>query len=302
MKKSETDSVSNELEFSLAFVSLYVVFGLLGKVKRYEKITKINDIVVYILIFSISSWAGSSVPLDDLPTLLGYSILGSIVVILVTYTVGFFWYGRGRVEIRKKDMADFQYKYGIPFLVGWVIGVFLRPSFAFSSLINIELLILASFLGYSTSNALNLKVIRESLSKSGISLSIVVIGNLLSGVILYGLKLGDLKMVEVITMGSGWYTFTGPLVATYYSPFYGSLAFLINFFREQFSYIVVPFLLRVRYSPYSAIAVGGATAMDTTLPLYSTLLGSDYVMTAVFSGVVLTSFIPILLPLMLNLP
>ncbi|WP_256201952.1 LysO family transporter [Sulfuracidifex metallicus] len=42
--------------------------------------------------------------------------------------------------------------------------------------------------------------------------------------------------------------------------------------------------------------------MDTTLPLYIGLLGDEYVITAVFSGVTLTAVIPIILPLMLNLP
>ncbi len=60
--------------------------------------------------------------------------------------------------------------------------------------------------------------------------------------------------------------------------------------------------MKVKYSPYSAIAVGGATSMDTTLPLYIGLLGDEYVITAVFSGVTLTAVIPIILPLMLNLP
>ncbi|MUN29473.1 lysine exporter LysO family protein [Sulfuracidifex metallicus] len=293
----------NELTFSLIFILLYIGFGILGKLKSIEVVIKLSDIVVYVLIFSISLWAGTSVSFSDISSILIYSILGSIIVIIVTYSLGFLLdQKKEEIKLRRKDIASFQYRYGIPFVLGWIVGMGIRPELSYGTLINIELLFLASFLGYSTSKSISIDVIRKSLSKGGLSLILVVIGNLISGVILYIIGLGNLKLDEIISMGSGWYTFTGPLVSTYYSPYYGSIAFLINFFREQFSYILIPFLLKVKYSPYSAIAVGGATSMDTTLPLYIGLLGDEYVITAVFSGVTLTAVIPIILPLMLNLP
>jgi len=293
----------NELTFSLIFILLYIGFGILGKLKSIEVVIKLSDIVVYVLIFSISLWAGTSVSFSDISSILIYSILGSIIVIIVTYSLGFLLdQKKEEIKLRRKDIASFQYRYGIPFVLGWIVGMGIRPELSYGTLINIELLFLASFLGYSTSKSISIDVIRKSLSKGGLSLILVVIGNLISGVILYIIGLGNLKLDEIISMGSGWYTFTGPLVSTYYSPYYGSIAFLINFFREQFSYILIPFLLKVKYSPYSAIAVGGATSMDTTLPLYIGLLGDEYVITAVFSGVTLTVVIPIILPLMLNLP
>jgi uncharacterized membrane protein YbjE (DUF340 family) len=293
----------NELTFSLIFILLYIGFGILGKLKSIEVVIKLSDIVIYVLIFSISLWAGTSVSFSDISSILIYSILGSIIVIIVTYSLGFLLdQKKEEIKLRRKDIASFQYRYGIPFVLGWIVGMGIRPELSYGTLINIELLFLASFLGYSTSKSISIDVIRKSLSKGGLSLILVVIGNLISGVILYIIGLGNLKLDEIISMGSGWYTFTGPLVSTYYSPYYGSIAFLINFFREQFSYILIPFLLKVKYSPYSAIAVGGATSMDTTLPLYIGLLGDEYVITAVFSGVTLTAVIPIILPLMLNLP
>ncbi len=302
MRKACTKNVLNEVEFSVTFILLYVGFGLLGKLKRIEEITKINDIVVYVLIFSISLWAGSSVSINELLSLVFYSVMGSLIIIVVTYGVGTVWRMKGNAKVDNGKVSQLQYKYGIPFLLGWVVGLIVKPGIAYSTVIDVELLALAVFLGYSTSNSMSVKVIRGSLNKGGISLLIVVVGNLISGVIFHLIGMGSLKLTEIITMGSGWYTFTGPLVSTYYSPYYGSIAFLINFFREQLSYIILPLLLKLRYNPYSAIAVGGATSMDTTLPLYALLLGDDYVMTAVFSGVTLTMFIPIFLPLMLNLP
>ncbi|WP_054838303.1 LysO family transporter [Sulfuracidifex metallicus] len=232
----------NELTFSLIFILLYIGFGILGKLKSIEVVIKLSDIVVYVLIFSISLWAGTSVSFSDISSILIYSILGSIIVIIVTYSLGFLLdQKKEEIKLRRKDIASFQYRYGIPFVLGWIVGMGIRPELSYGTLINIELLFLASFLGYSTSKSISIDVIRKSLSKGGLSLILVVIGNLISGVILYIIGLGNLKLDEIISMGSGWYTFTGPLVSTYYSPYYGSIAFLINFFREQFSYILIPF-------------------------------------------------------------
>lgn len=79
----------NELTFSLIFILLYIGFGILGKLKSIEVVIKLSDIVVYVLIFSISLWAGTSVSFSDISSILIYSILGSIIVIIVTYSLGF---------------------------------------------------------------------------------------------------------------------------------------------------------------------------------------------------------------------
>ncbi|MEM4139187.1 MAG: LysO family transporter [Sulfolobaceae archaeon] len=51
----------------------------------------------------------------------------------------------------------------------------------------------------------------------------------------------------------------------------------------------------------SIIAIGGATSMDTTLGLYSLVLGPANSISALISGVLLTAIIPIVIPLAIYL-
>ncbi|MCL1984971.1 MAG: lysine exporter LysO family protein, partial [Betaproteobacteria bacterium] len=58
--------------------------------------------------------------------------------------------------------------------------------------------------------------------------------------------------------------------------------------------------LIARYiSPFAPIAAGGATSMDTCLPMIVASSGERYGIVAVFSGIVLTVLVPLLVPLFL---
>ncbi|MEM3244903.1 MAG: LysO family transporter, partial [Metallosphaera sp.] len=65
--------------------------------------------------------------------------------------------------------------------------------------------------------------------------------------------------------------------------------------------LIVPLLVKVRPNPYSAIAIGGATSMDTTLGLYSSIFSGEYSLSAMISGALLTLVIPIILPLTISI-
>ncbi|MFB6490927.1 MAG: lysine exporter LysO family protein [Thermoproteus sp. AZ2] len=100
-----------------------------------------------------------------------------------------------------------------------------------------------------------------------------------------------------VAVGMGWYSFTGPyLLSASHDAVLASIGFLANFLREQATYILTPALARYM-PPYAAIAMGGATTMDNTLPLYRAVYGSEYVVPAVINGVLLTILTPFIVPL-----
>ncbi|OQY33203.1 MAG: hypothetical protein B6241_08870 [Spirochaetaceae bacterium 4572_59] len=79
----------------------------------------------------------------------------------------------------------------------------------------------------------------------------------------------------------------------------GTVALLSNIMREIFTLLMTPFL--VRYSgPLAAIASGGATSMDTTLPIISLYSGKEFAVISLFSGIVLTVLVPFLVPFILS--
>jgi uncharacterized membrane protein YbjE (DUF340 family) len=103
-----------------------------------------------------------------------------------------------------------------------------------------------------------------------------------------------------LSAGFGWYTLSGVLIADLGDPVLGSAAFLANMARESLAFILIPVLAMTR-RPYAAIGVGGATAMDVTLPLIEQCLGPDSVPVSFTSGAILSLLVPVLVPLFYGL-
>ena len=78
----------------------------------------------------------------------------------------------------------------------------------------------------------------------------------------------------------------------------GVIALLSNIFREVLTILLVPLLARF-FGKLAPIASGGATCMDTTLPVIHRHLGPRYAVLAAISGIVLTMLVPVLVPLLL---
>lgn len=134
------------------------------------------------------------------------------------------------------------------------------------------------------------------------------LGGLLSGALLaWGEPLGEsgcanvacaIKYGVAVSLGMGWYTFTGVLLSMRDS-LLGFLGFTSNLLRELLTFVIYP-LLPKRYR-ISGISIGGATTMDTTLPIIHRFGGPDAALLAFIHGAVLTLAIPILLPLVVGL-
>lgn len=100
--------------------------------------------------------------------------------------------------------------------------------------------------------------------------------------------------------GFGWYSLSGVLIANLGDPVLGSTSFLANMFRESLALILIPFLGRSRV-PTLAVSVGGATAMDVTLPLIEQSAGPWIVPISFMSGALLSLVVPFLVPLCFRL-
>jgi uncharacterized membrane protein YbjE (DUF340 family) len=93
-----------------------------------------------------------------------------------------------------------------------------------------------------------------------------------------------------VSAGFGWYTLAGPMVWQIFGAEWGALGFATNFMREILTLITTPVMRRIdRYAP---IASGGATAMDTTLPVIVRYCGSDALIASFSSGFTLTVVAP----------
>lgn len=100
--------------------------------------------------------------------------------------------------------------------------------------------------------------------------------------------------------GFGWYSLSGALLAQIYNAHTGALAFLSNVLRELVAVVAMP-ILASRLPAAAAMAPGGATTMDTTLPIIARSMGSEAALLAFASGVTLTILVPVLVPILIRM-
>lgn len=118
----------------------------------------------------------------------------------------------------------------------------------------------------------------------------IAFGTILGGVV-SALILGiNVVATAAVSAGYGWYTLAGPLVGQIFGTKWGALGFAANFLRELFTILTVSLMVRV--DKYAPTASGGATAMDTTLPVIVRYCGSDALITAFSSGFILSMIAP----------
>ncbi|MFP3169315.1 MAG: lysine exporter LysO family protein [Thermoproteus sp.] len=176
-------------------------------------------------------------------------------------------------------------------LAGIAVGYFVQAPYA--SAIEPILLVLLFLAGADIGR---LKGLRLSPRLAAVPL-VSLASSLAAGLAFY-LWLG---VSPAVAVGMGWYSFTGPyLLSASGDAVLGTLGFLANFFREQLTFVLTP-LLAGRVRPDAALAIGGATTMDNTLPLYRSVYGAEAVVPAVVNGVVLTLAVPVVVPLVYSL-
>lgn len=140
----------------------------------------------------------------------------------------------------------------------------------------------------------------SSLGKDALLLSAgTVVGSLLVGLAFSLVPSLGLKGALAASLGMGWYTLDGPLVASAIGALAGAIGFLSNFFRELFTFLAYP-LFRRRLGGRSSISLGGATTMDTTLTVISAVGGQDVEALSFLHGVIITLMVPFLVTLALT--
>jgi uncharacterized membrane protein YbjE (DUF340 family) len=113
-----------------------------------------------------------------------------------------------------------------------------------------------------------------------------VLGGLVSGLVLRI----DVVATTAVSAGYGWYTLAGPLVGQIFGAKWGALGFTANFLRELLTIVTIS--LMVKLGKYAPVASGGATSMDTTLPVIVRYCGPDMLIVAFWSGFVLSVIAP----------
>jgi uncharacterized membrane protein YbjE (DUF340 family) len=130
---------------------------------------------------------------------------------------------------------------------------------------------------------------------------VTIIVGTLAGSAMVAMVLPSLTIRESLAVGAGfgYYSLSSVFITQLHSQSLGVVALLSNIFREVATLLATPFLVRY-FGNLAGIASGGATAMDTTLPVITRFSGKEYAIISVFSGVVLTILVPFLVTFILT--
>lgn len=128
----------------------------------------------------------------------------------------------------------------------------------------------------------------------------VVIGSLI-GTAVMALFMPEMTLSNSMAVGAGfgYYSLSSIIITKEVGAALGVIALLSNIMREIITLLASPLFAKY-FGKIAPIASGGATAMDTTLPIITKFSGKDYAIISVFSGIVLTILVPFLVSFILS--
>ena len=115
-----------------------------------------------------------------------------------------------------------------------------------------------------------------------------------AGVALISLLLPDRSLTDCLSIGAGfaYYSLSSIIISEYRGAELGTVALLANIMREFIVLIAAPWLVKY-FGKLAPISAGGATTMDTTLPIITKFSGTEYVVIALFHGMVIDFSVPL---------
>ena len=123
-----------------------------------------------------------------------------------------------------------------------------------------------------------------------------LVGALIAGLLLALVLPYPLPAMVAGALGSGFYSVSGPLITELAGPDAGAVVLLGNLLRESIAMCIIGLLPSLRIGPEAAIALGGATSMDSTLPFLSRTYGGQATLRAIGVGFILSLAVPVMVP------
>lgn len=144
---------------------------------------------------------------------------------------------------------------------------------------------------WQTLKSANIRVLLVPLS--------VIVGTF-CGVSVMTLFIKEISLREGLAIGAGfgYYSLSSVIITGISGKALGVIALLTNISREILTLIAAPLICKY-FGKLAPIASGGATSMDTTLPIIIKSSGKEYAVISIFNGVVLTILVPLLISLIL---
>ena len=270
--------------------------------------------LIWLLLLVLGLEVGSNARvMDSLLTLGGESLLLAVGATLGSVLLAkALWQWVNRVEKRKNDDATENVeidasstlsalKGSVVIVAFFVMGVMLSR-FGLVTMHpdanNIGFLALASLMtavGLSIGSDPNTMKRFATINRRLALLPLLTIAGTLAGSAIVSLVLPHRTLSDCMAVGSGmaYYSLSSIFITEYRGAELGTVALLSNIAREIIALLMAPLLVRW-FGRLAAIAAGGATTMDTTLPVITRVSGKEMVVVSIFHGFITDFSVPFL--------
>ena len=183
------------------------------------------------------------------------------------------------------------------FILGIMCGLmhWLPDLNAYGNVSYLTLCALLFCVGISVGNNTTIIDTFRQLDRRLMLLPLMTIVGTLAATAIASLALPHRSLTDCLAVGSGfgYYSLSSIFITQYRGPELGTIALLANIIREVFTLLGAPLLVRY-FGPLSPISCGGATTMDTTLPIITRTSGEDFVILSLFHGFLVDFSVPFL--------
>ena len=121
-----------------------------------------------------------------------------------------------------------------------------------------------------------------------------IVGTLIGSAVI-SLFIAGMRVTDAMAIGSGlgYYSLSSIFITEAKGAEMGTIALTANIAREIIALLLAPLLVRY-FGKLALVAAGGATTADTTLPIITKFSGKEYVVIAIFHGIVCDFSVPFL--------
>lgn len=183
------------------------------------------------------------------------------------------------------------------FFLGIIVGLshLLPPMKSLGNVSYITLCALIFMVGFLIGNDAEIFRKFRKLNRLYMLLPLMTIVGTLAGCAITTLMLQHRSLADCLAVGSGmgYYSLSSVLITQYRGADLGTVALLANIVREVITLLGAPLMVRW-FGKLAPISVGGATTMDTTLPILTNVCGKDFVIVSIFHGFIVDFSVPFL--------
>lgn len=307
---------------------MFIVIGLMltgmltGFLLRHHRLSFIHTIItvlIWLLLFLLGMEAGSNQNIINGLHALGLEAIiltlgGTLGSVMASWILWRMINKKGRNENQislgdapKNNNLFLALKDSLVIIIFFILGVLsgltgLLPQHPDSHISFYALCALMASVGISIGNDSQTLQNFRTLNPRLTFLPLATITGTLTGCVIVSLLLPHRSLTDCLAIGSGfgYYSLSSIFITEYRGAEMGTIALLANIGREILTLLAAPLFVR-RFGPLAPISAGGATTMDTTLPIITQTSGSKFVIVSLFHGFIVDFSVPFLVTLFCSL-